>query len=84
MKNILVTSRAGFIGSNLIHYLLKAEPSARIVNMDVLTYVGSLEEKPKRLRSKHAVLGVYFAMSAWYNLPPRSSHQREVSLRSPT
>ncbi len=43
MRNILVTGGAGFIGSNFIHYLVKAEPAARIVNLDALTYAGSLE-----------------------------------------
>lgn len=43
MKNILVTGGAGFIGSNFIRYLLKAEPHCRVVNLDALTYAGSLE-----------------------------------------
>jgi len=43
MKNVLVTGGAGFIGSNFIHYLLKADPEVRIVNLDALTYAGSLE-----------------------------------------
>ena len=43
MQNILVTGGAGFIGSNFIHYLLKAEPGARVINLDALTYAGSLE-----------------------------------------
>jgi dTDP-glucose 4,6-dehydratase len=43
MQNTLVTGGAGFIGSNFIHYLLEAEPSVRLVNLDALTYAGSLE-----------------------------------------
>jgi dTDP-glucose 4,6-dehydratase len=43
MKNVLVTGGAGFIGSNFIHFLLKVEPDVQIVNLDVLTYAGSLE-----------------------------------------
>ncbi len=43
MKNILVTGGAGFIGSNFIHYLQRVEPAARIINLDALTYAGSLE-----------------------------------------
>lgn len=43
MKNVLVTGGAGFIGSNFIYYILNKEPNVRIVNLDVLTYAGSLE-----------------------------------------
>lgn len=43
MKNILVTGGAGFIGSNFIQFILQKEPRARIVNLDALTYAGSLE-----------------------------------------
>jgi dTDP-glucose 4,6-dehydratase len=43
MKNVLITGGAGFIGSNFIHHLVKVEPTARIINLDALTYAGSLE-----------------------------------------
>ncbi len=43
MKNVLVTGGAGFIGSNFIRYLLQAEPNVLIVNLDLLSYAGSLE-----------------------------------------
>jgi dTDP-glucose 4,6-dehydratase len=43
MQNVLVTGGAGFIGSNFIHHLLRAEQGIRIVNLDALTYAGSLE-----------------------------------------
>ena len=43
MQNVLVTGGAGFIGSNFVRYLLKAEPQVRIINLDALTYAGSLE-----------------------------------------
>jgi dTDP-glucose 4,6-dehydratase len=42
MSTILVTGGCGFIGSNFIHYLLQAEPEARVVNFDALTYAGNL------------------------------------------
>jgi dTDP-glucose 4,6-dehydratase len=40
---ILVTGGAGFIGSNFIHYVQRVAPQAQIVNLDCLTYAGSLE-----------------------------------------
>lgn len=43
MKSVLVTGGAGFIGSNFIHWLLKHEAEVKIVNLDALTYAGSLE-----------------------------------------
>lgn len=43
MQNVLVTGGAGFIGSNFIYHLLKTEPGIKIVNLDALTYAGSLE-----------------------------------------
>jgi dTDP-glucose 4,6-dehydratase len=42
-KNVLVTGGAGFIGSNFVRYLLANEPGVNIVNLDKLTYAGSLE-----------------------------------------
>lgn len=42
MQNVLVTGGAGFIGSNFVRYLLAAEPQVEIVNLDALTYAGSL------------------------------------------
>ena len=43
MKNILVTGGAGFIGSHLVRLLVNKYPKYRIVNMDLLTYAGNLE-----------------------------------------
>mgnify|MGYP001109295492 CR=1 FL=1 len=40
---LLVTGGAGFIGSNFIRYWLKKHPGDEIVNLDVLTYAGHLE-----------------------------------------
>jgi dTDP-glucose 4,6-dehydratase len=41
--NVLVTGGASFIGSNLARYLLATDPEVNIVNLDLLTYAGSLE-----------------------------------------
>jgi dTDP-glucose 4,6-dehydratase len=43
VRNVLVTGGAGFIGSNFARFLLEREPKARVVNLDALTYAGSLE-----------------------------------------
>ena len=44
MRTYLVTGGAGFIGSNYIHYMLdKYGDEIRIINVDVLTYAGNLE-----------------------------------------
>lgn len=41
--NILVTGGAGFIGSNFIRYMLNKYPTYKILNYDLLTYAGNLE-----------------------------------------
>jgi dTDP-glucose 4,6-dehydratase len=38
-----ITGGAGFIGSNLVHYLLGSEPASRVVVYDRLTYAGNLD-----------------------------------------
>jgi dTDP-glucose 4,6-dehydratase len=43
MKTVLVTGGAGFIGSNFVKYMLKQHPDYKIINLDVLTYAGNLE-----------------------------------------
>jgi dTDP-glucose 4,6-dehydratase len=39
---LLVTGGAGFIGTNFVHYWLKAHPGDRLVVLDSLTYAGNL------------------------------------------
>lgn len=43
MKNILITGGAGFIGSNFIEYFMQKYPNYRIINLDLLTYAGNLD-----------------------------------------
>jgi dTDP-glucose 4,6-dehydratase len=40
---ILVTGGAGFIGSNFVRMMLERHPEYQIVNLDLLTYAGNLE-----------------------------------------
>ncbi|MCT7595240.1 dTDP-glucose 4,6-dehydratase [Aliarcobacter butzleri] len=42
-KTILVTGCAGFIGSNFVPYFLEKYPDYNLVNLDLLTYAGNLE-----------------------------------------
>jgi dTDP-glucose 4,6-dehydratase len=62
MHNVLVTGGAGFIGSNFIRYLQESEPDVDIVNLDALTYAGSLENlrdlpHPERYKFIHGEIG---------------------------
>ena len=43
MKNILITGGAGFIGSHVVRRFVKNYPDYNIVNLDLLTYAGNLE-----------------------------------------
>ena len=41
--NVLVTGGAGFIGSNYVRYMLETDSNVRIVNLDSLSYAGSMD-----------------------------------------
>ncbi len=41
-QRVLITGGAGFIGSNLVEYVLDTAPQAHVVNLDALTYAGNL------------------------------------------
>ena len=42
-KTILITGGAGFIGSHVVRLFVNKYPDYKIVNLDVLTYAGNLE-----------------------------------------
>ena len=42
-KNVLITGGAGFIGSNFVRFLQRVAPDTQIINLDLLTYAGSME-----------------------------------------
>ncbi len=43
MAKVLITGGCGFIGTNLIRYILSNVPDFSIINYDLLTYAGNLE-----------------------------------------
>ena len=43
MKSLLVTGCAGFIGSNFVPYFVEKYPEYQIINLDLLTYAGNLQ-----------------------------------------
>jgi dTDP-glucose 4,6-dehydratase len=43
VKTILITGGAGFIGSHVVRLFVNKYPEYKIVNLDVLTYAGNLE-----------------------------------------
>ena len=49
---VLVTGAAGFIGSNLVHLLVKERPAWNIVALDLLTYAGNLKNLSELLAPK--------------------------------
>ncbi|MEN9313132.1 MAG: dTDP-glucose 4,6-dehydratase, partial [Bacteroidota bacterium] len=42
-KNIIITGGAGFIGSHVVRRFVQNHPDLHIINVDVLTYAGNLE-----------------------------------------
>lgn len=43
MKTVIITGGAGFIGSHVVRLFVSKYPEYRIVNLDLLTYAGNLE-----------------------------------------
>jgi dTDP-glucose 4,6-dehydratase len=55
MTTALVTGGAGFIGSNFVHFLRRQRPEWRIVNLDLLTYAGNLENLAALANDPHHI-----------------------------
>ncbi len=98
MKNVLVTGGAGFIGSNFVRTLLQNEPEVQVVNLDALTYAGSLENL-RDLPHPNAILSfaVIFATDIWWMdcctsttstlssiSPPKPTSTARSSIREPS
>ena len=43
MQTHLITGGAGFIGANFVPYFIENNPEYHLVNLDLLTYAGNLE-----------------------------------------
>ncbi|PAV30909.1 dTDP-glucose 4,6-dehydratase [Virgibacillus profundi] len=56
---MLITGGAGFIGSNFIHYFLKNYPDSQLLNIDKLTYAGTMENlrEIESLNNYHFIQG---------------------------
>lgn len=55
MKNILVTGGAGFIGANFVRMLLSERTNLKVINFDILTYAGNLENLEGFMEDKNHV-----------------------------
>jgi dTDP-glucose 4,6-dehydratase len=57
MKSILVTGGAGFIGSNFILYFLNKYKDYQVINLDLLTYAGTLDNlKEEQNNPRHVFI----------------------------
>lgn len=50
-KTILLTGAAGFIGSNVLHYLFNRYPTYHFIVLDALTYAGEIRNIPDKIRT---------------------------------
>jgi len=58
MKSILITGGAGFIGSHFVKLILAKHPNYHVVNIDLLTYAGNLDNLSGVDSPKHTFLQV--------------------------
>ena len=52
MRNLLITGGCGFIGSHFVRLVLQERPHYRVVNLDLLTYAGNLENLATERRTR--------------------------------
>ena len=86
-RNVLITGGAGFIGCHFVRYLLSTDPRVRIVNLDVLTYAGSLDNlKELPDPDRHTVVPGDIATTRWSSICCVSMRSIPscISPRSPT
>lgn len=57
-----MTGVAGFIGCNFVRYMLETDENAKIINLDALTYAGSMENlKGLSDESRHTFVQWYLS-----------------------